>query len=231
MSRLRVCAVLRERPSRLPPGPSGGEMRLLDCGPLVVVAEAGPREQSVTADALITHDETIRSLAEQVEAVLPARFGWIVADEAALRLCLEPHQARLLEALALTDGREQMTLRVYGALAPVSETPTTPAGEKPGTRYLERKRTEAERRREVREIAPLRAALAPLVRAERVERHSPGGAGAASPAASVYHLVDRGRSAEYRAIVASLASEMAPLRTSVTGPWPPYAYAPEGLSS
>ena len=231
MTRLRICAVLRERPSRLPPGPSGGEIRLVECGPLVVAAEAEPRELPVTTEALVTHDATIRCLAEQVEALLPARFGWIAADEAALHRCLEPHRERLLEALALTAGREQMTLRVYGALAPVPETKAPPAGDRPGTRYLESRRAEAERRREILEIAPLCAALASLVRAERVERHSPASTGAVSPSASVYHLVDRGRAAEYRTIVASLESELAPLRTSVSGPWPPYAYAPEGLTT
>jgi len=234
VSRLRICGVLRERPSRLPAGPSGGTLRLVECGALVVAVEAEPGELALNAQALADHDATIRSLAAQVEAILPARFGWIASDEASLRSSLEPHGQRLLEALELTAGREQMTLRVYGPEARPPEAAPVPAlGEKPGTRYLAARRDEARRRREVREIAPLRPALSALVRAERVVRHLPAPprlSSAPSPVASVYHLVDRGRSSDYRAIVAGMAARLAPVRTTVTGPWPPYAYAPEGLA-
>jgi hypothetical protein len=225
LSRLRVCAVLRARPPRLPAGPSGGEIRLLDCGPLVVAAEAEPADLPVSAGALAAHDRVVRLLGDQVDAVLPARFGWI-AEEATLDRSLEPHRARLLEALELTAGREQMTLRLYGA-PPDDGAAAAPPEPWSGTAYLESKRSAARRRRELREIDPLREALSGLVRAERTEggpRLGPG------PFARVHHLVDRGQNAEYRRIVAAIAPRLAPLRTTVSGPWPPYAYAPSDLA-
>jgi hypothetical protein len=229
VSRLRVCAVLRDRPSVLPPGPSGGEIRLLECGPLVVAAEVDPADLPVSAEALATHDRVVRLLGDQVDAVLPARFGWIT-EESTLDTSLEPHRRSLLEALELTAGREQMTLRLYRAEA--TDATEGPSGDAPpsGTAYLERKRDEARRRREVKEIEPLREALAGLVHAERAERRSPAGCTVDRAFASVHHLVDRGRSADYRRVVAAAAPRIAPVRATVSGPWPPYAYAPADLA-
>jgi hypothetical protein len=192
-----------------------------------VAAEAEPGDLPVSAGALAAHDRVVRLLGEQVDAVLPARFGWI-AEEATLDRSLEPHRERLLEALELTAGREQMTLRLYGA------TPDDEAAAPPepgsGTAYLESKRSAARRRRELREIDPLREALSGLVRAERTEGGPRGGLLGPGPYARVHHLVDRGRDAEYRRIVADVAPRLGPVRTTVSGPWPPYAYAPPDLA-
>jgi Gas vesicle synthesis protein GvpL/GvpF len=226
LSRLRVCAVLRARPTWLPAGPSGGAIRLLDCGPLVVAAEAEPADLPVSAGALAAHDRVVRLLGDQVDAVLPARFGWI-AEEATLDRSLEPHRERLLDALELTAGREQMTLRLYGAPADEGSAPPEPSS---GTAYLESKRSAASRRRELREIDPLRDALSGLVRAERTEGGPRGGPLGPGPFARVHHLVDRGCDAEYRRIVAAVAPRLGPVWTTVSGPWPPYAYAPSDLA-
>jgi Gas vesicle synthesis protein GvpL/GvpF len=229
LSRLRVCAVLRARPSLLPPGPSGGEIRLLECGPLVVAAEVEPADLPVSAEALAAHDRVVRLLGDQVDAVLPARFGWI-AEEATLGSRLDPHRESLLEALDLTAGREQMTLRLYGAEGPGEAGEPPLDGPPSGTAYLERKRDEARRRREVREIGPLREALQGLVRAERAERRAPTERALDRAFARVHHLVDRGRAADYRRVVAATAPRLVPVRATVSGPWPPYAYAPADLA-
>jgi hypothetical protein len=241
---LRVCAITRERPARLPAGPAGGRLELLACGPLVVVAEAGGGELAPTPEALARHDETVRRLAEQVDALLPARFGWLAPDAAALADLLEPHAERLREALELTAGREQMTLRVFGE-PHVSAAAPEPAGAGAGTRYLLGKREAARRREQVPEIEPLRGALAALVRAERVQRSSgsrrsesgetpklggpPGPPDPPSLLVTVYHLVDRGGGVAYRAVVEEAAPRLEPARVTVSGPFAPYAFAPEGL--
>src|SRR5437588_580118 len=71
-------------------------------------------------------------------------------------------------------GREQMTLRVLGDAPAAVETPRDHAGDEtlgPGARYLTARRAEWRRAREAPELTPLRPALAPVVRAERVTRH------------------------------------------------------------
>jgi hypothetical protein len=234
MSRLRVCAVLRERPAVLPEGPSGRSLTLVDCGPLVIAAEAEPQEEPPTPESLARHDAVMRALSAQVPSLLPARFGWMAEDADSLRASVEPHRERLMEALDLAAGREQMTLRVYGPRPAATIGPPSPvASDRPGTRYLEARREEGLRRSEVPEIAPLRDALRPLVRAERVERHPPGGLPGRGPAlqhvATVHHLVDRGRAEDYRGALVALADRLAPVQVTVTGPWAAYAYAAQAL--
>jgi Gas vesicle synthesis protein GvpL/GvpF len=165
------------------------------------------------------HDATVRRLARGVHAVLPFRFGTVVAGRDELRRLLAPRAAALREALALVAGREQMTLRVFGAPGP--ERPRVDRARRPGgpgARYL----TARAREHAVPEIDPIRPALASFVRAERTERHR-------TPplVASVYHLVDRRRGAAYRAALRRAVRGAGGVRLRVTGPWPPYAFAPE----
>jgi hypothetical protein len=64
-------------------------------------------------------------------------------------------------------------------------------------------------------------ALAPLVRGERWERHD-----RPPLLTSVYHLVARESLDRYRTAVAA-AAESAGVRVTSSGPWPPYAFAPD----
>jgi hypothetical protein len=45
--------------------------------------------------------------------------------------------------------------------------------------------------------------------------------------ASVYHLIDRGAADAYRTAIEAAPQSTA--RIVATGPWPPYAFAPEAL--
>jgi hypothetical protein len=178
----------------------------------------------VSPTTLLAHDAVVRRLAAEVDAILPVRFGTLLHGERALADAIGERAPRLRAALALVAGREQMTLRVFGTAAPV-DAAETPAGERgPGARYLEARRRRARRAAEVPELAPLRPRLAPLVRAEHAERHD-----APPLLASVYHLIDRGGADAYREALAAGADALAPTRVSASGPWPPYAFAPERL--
>jgi hypothetical protein len=152
----------------------------------------------------------VRRVADGAQACLPARFGCIALDETSLSAALAAREAELAEALELVRSREQMTLRVHGELAGL------PSSAGPGTRYLEGRR----RATKLPELEPLRAALAGLVRAERVEPHEEPGL-----LASVYHLIDRGAAASYRRAVES--SAVGGLRVTLSGPWPAWSFAPE----
>jgi Gas vesicle synthesis protein GvpL/GvpF len=164
----------------------------------------------------------VRRLAAAVDAILPVRFGTLLDKDETLAEAIASRAPRFREALALVAGREQMTLRVFGEPAP--DVAITVSGLGPGAQYLEHRRRRARRDADVPELAPLRPLLAPLVRAEHARRH------AMPPLlASVYHLVDRGRSAAYLDAVAAGAAALAPTRAAATGPWPPYAFAPEAL--
>ncbi len=189
-------------------GAQGEPLRIIASGDLEAVCGDSP--PPVSAEALRAHEAAVRRIADEAQACLPARFGAAAADERAILGALGAREQELREALELVRGREQMNLRVHGAVA----APAAEGGR--GTRYLE------ERRRAIRlpELDPLRSSLSAVIRAERVEPHEQVGL-----IASVYHLIDRGASADYRRTVETTTLDG--LRVSLSGPWPPWSFAPE----
>jgi len=211
-------------------GASGEPLRSIESGALAAVAGESQGPPRPEPAALTAHDAVVRRLAEQFPALLPARFGQWLADEQTVIRQLAAHGPELTEALAKVAGCVQMTLRVYAreSAEPAGPSPQEPPletpGGGPGTRYMEQRRREAERERTLPEIAPLRDALRPLLRGERIERP------AAPPGrlrATAYDLIARDAAGAYSRIVA----ETAPLlgscwHVTTSGPWPPYAFTP-----
>ena len=225
MSDVYVYALLGDAPA---PDAGAGlrdePLRVVRVGDLLVAVGDMAESPAVSEATLRAHDAVIRRLADAVDAILPVRFGSLL-PESGLADVLGSRARELSEALAMVAGRQQMTLRVLGdASAPASVAPTAeiPGDAGPGARYLAARRAEWRRAREAPELEPLRPGLERLVKAERVTRHD-------TPPllASVYHLIDRGSSAEYRAAVERSASTG--VRVVATGPWPPYAFAPKAL--
>jgi hypothetical protein len=210
----------------LGPGLAGEPLRLLPCGPFAAVVGEPAALPPPNAGSLAAHDAVVRRLAERFAALLPARFGQALAGEAVLRERLAERERELRQALARVEGCVQMTLRVFAEdprRAPPEPEPAGEEGAGPGTRYL------AERLRALSlpEVAPLRQALRPLLRAERIERPSPPPAAArGSLVATAYDLVARADAAEYSKIVEEIAPRLTGYRVTATGPWPPYAFAP-----
>jgi hypothetical protein len=62
-----------------------------------------------------------------------------------------------------------------------------------------------------------------LVAAERIV------AGRETVMSTVYHLVERSRTAEYRQRAVAAGADLAAATVTVTGPWPAFAFAPELL--
>ncbi|HEX3529226.1 MAG TPA: GvpL/GvpF family gas vesicle protein [Thermoanaerobaculia bacterium] len=209
-------------------GLAGEPLRLIGGGPVCGVAGSLPEKPQPVPPALAAHDAVVRRLSEQIAALLPARFGQTLPDEQALTDWLAAHAPELAEALVQVAGCVQMTLRVYGeAQAMLPDVPDVPPAGGPGTRYLEQRRRETERERSLPEIAPLREALRPLLKAERIERPvSPAAAGRLR--ATAYDLIARGASDDYARIVAAVSSDgrLAGWHVAASGPWPPYAFAP-----
>ena len=172
-----------------------------------------------SAPALRRHDAVIRRLARAVPAVLPIRFGTAVADLATLDRLLAPRAPALRRALARVKGREQMTLRVFGTIAPAVERPA-PLGR--ARHPLSGRAAPPVAAGRARRRAAARRARRDLIRDERVEPSE-----APPLLASVYHLVDRGHSRAYRRAVKEVACRLADVRVVSSGPWAPYAFAPD----
>jgi hypothetical protein len=225
MSPLYLYAVLAEAPSGPPlRGLAGEPLRFVACEGVVAAVGELPEAPPLEASALAGHDAAVRRLASATPGLLPARFGTVAEDEGGLREGLRERVPALRDALEAVRGCEQMTLRFSskdGAPAPEASAPGPEAG--PGRRYLEARREAVGDARRLPEVARVLDALAPLVRGERLERHQ-----RPPLVASAYHLVPRERVEEYRAALAAVAETPA-LRVTVSGPWPPYAFAPGAM--
>jgi hypothetical protein len=195
---------------------------LVPVGRLVAIAGSLPGRPSADAETLKKQDAVVRRLAGLFAALLPVRFGESVAEEAAVAAKIAPRESELTTALELVRGCVQMTLRIFGEADPMPEPAPARAGG-PGARYLEARRQEQAALRSLPEIAPLSRALRPLLRAERIERQAAG-----PLLGTAYHLVPREGTAAYLAAVEEARGRIGGRRIAATGPWPPYAFAPEG---
>jgi Gas vesicle synthesis protein GvpL/GvpF len=222
MSLLYLYALVGERPrGEIGRGLRRERLELLPGRGYHVVVGRMAAPPAAAPDALRRHDATVRRIAATVDAILPIRFGSTAADEGTAARLLAPRALELAGRLVHVRGHEQMTLRVFGPRrAPKGRATVSAAAAAlgPGARYL------AERMRlrdsaDAPELDPIRPLLEGLVADERVQRH-------ATPplVASVYHLVPRALRAQYRTRVTRAADRLAPLRVTVSGPWPPYAF-------
>jgi len=218
-------------------------MRLVTAGSVSAVVAECDVKTPITARALRAHDAAVRKVARVAPAVLPARFGTIVESESSVVGLIERWSADLSEALALVEGREQMTIRVFAAPGSAVGPARGAVGRKnatgrrsgtartavedevedpghPGTRYLVRRARE-QAPAPAPELDVLREVLGPIVTAERIVRHDRG-----PLILTAYHLIPRGEAPSYRRLLRRHATE-AGWRMVASGPWPPYGFVPE----
>jgi hypothetical protein len=223
MTVLYLYALVDGEPSGpLGEGLAGEPLRLVRSGGSSAVVGDLDEPPRPDRDILQAQDAVVRRLAEIFPALLPARFGEAFADEAVLGDRIAGQASGIAESLALVRGCVQMTLRVFGDSDPV-DPQEEPAGG-PGARYLEARRRESERSRSLPEIDPLREALRPLLRAERIERREAG-----RLLGTAYHLVLRNQAGAYLDALQKAGESLGGRRVSASGPWPPYAFGPEAL--
>lgn len=192
----------------------GRPLRTLSIDGIDVVVEPEDAGRVLTTEALEAQHAVVVKLAARAPALLPARFGSL-SDEAALRRVVAAHRREILRALAHVRNRDQMTIRVFGT----PEAPAAPGPASSGAEFLRRRREQA--RYEPPEVADIRRVLAPYVAGERVVP------GERTLRVTVFHLVARRRRSTYLSRASTLQQILAPHRVTVTGPWPPFAFAPE----
>jgi hypothetical protein len=207
VSSLYLYAIVEKRPRA-----SLGTLGVVRAGGVHVVFERGGVREPNAAN-LRKHDRVVRRIARECSAVLPFRFGSVVADRDSLRSLLEPISPAIERALDLVRDATQFTIRVYGKPAPRKR---AQPGAGPGTKFL----AERLRRQQVPEIDAVTRATKPFVRAARTHRHD-----RPPLVASVYHLVARSDARRYRAALNAAAKALGAVRIDVSGPWPPYAFS------
>jgi hypothetical protein len=161
--------------------------------------------------ALWTQERVVRALMDR-GAVLPMRFGTLLADEAALVEALTARREEFMAGLERVRGRVELGLRVVADRLPA---PRRNADS--GRAYL-LDRVEEHRRAE-QAARDVHAPLARLACESRVRRRT-----AAPTLFAADYLVERDDAAAFRAEVERTAAVVPGVRAVCTGPWPPYGF-------
>ena len=192
---------------------------------VVAVIERRAAPPEATETELRSQHAVVTAIFNRMEDLLPVRFGaWLDREE--LSSIVAKQERAIGDALELVRGRVQMTIRFLAAARPAREDQRPRQQTGTGTEYLQSRRN-AEQWMPDDAIA-LRGAVSDLVVAERVHPGSIGSAGSFDSARvrqipSLYHLIARDA-------VTAYATATLPYRSAtvtVTGPWPPFAFAPD----
>src|SRR5262245_45201007 len=190
-------------------GLAGEQLRTITLGPVAaIVGDVTVRPRPTVAN-LLRYDRILAELWAQHGALLPVRFGTILADASELDHAVTLRGATLRRRLAVVRNRAQMTVLVPIPYPTRRRAPRRRAHS--GAEYL-RARAAA---RDVPQFAQLRPAVRRWVRDERMQMRG--------SIATVYHLVPRGAADRYRSALERAARE-AGIRLRVLGPRLPYAF-------
>ena len=199
-------------------GLNGRPLRGVADEPLIaVVSDYEGADPEPTAAGMAAYEGIVRRLMDR-GAILPARFGSVLADESEVRALLRRRRKDLLSRLRRVRGAVEIGLRASWRDG-VRARPDAPS--QSGTSYL---RDRLELRQNARRVAgkldPL-SAIALSARRRLVPRPD-------VPVLDAY-LVDGGRVDEFVALVEQLDGALEDVELVCTGPWPPYSFA-EGAS-
>ena len=230
MKQLVYC-ILRARPrgqERLPAGVAGAAVSFVSAADLVAAVSRVP-DSSPALDAAraVAYARVIAALAAN-RAVLPLRYGCLLASAAQVRELLRARRAEFAALLGEFDGCVEMGLRV---LLPVAADPTADCpsrGTKPrsGAAYLAGRgaayaRRDAERESIAATGTNLRCAFDPLC----VQSCASARAVGDKLLVSLHFLVRREQVGAFRGRFRQLQAQHTQ-RMLLTGPWAPYNFVP-----
>ncbi len=169
------------------------------------------------------HDDVVREVHRRA-AVLPLRFGTVLAGPEAVHLLLERSAGETRARLDHVEGHAEWGVRV-------STRPTRAAGgpaDRSGAAYLTRRRDELAAAATALRSSTRAAEAVHQQLAERATDHvvRPGSAGD-DLVVDVAYLVPVATAAAFTERFAELAGQHR-LRLDLTGPWPPYSFARTG---
>jgi gas vesicle protein GvpL/GvpF len=217
-----VFALVDALPSRSAGKGLSGPLSIRELGAAFLVVERRADVPPIAFGSLKKHQDVVVRLAKQVPAILPVRFGTLLEPEH-LDEALQERDVEIAEAFDVVRDRVQFTWRSRGdrgsgignrASGATRNLPTS------GAEYLQRA-ARAAHPAPPAAFRALRSALAPLM---VQQRYQPAARGIPE---AVYHLVEKTRVDRYVA-AADAVMKTNPALT-VTGPFPPFAFAPEIL--
>ena len=216
-----VFALVDAMPSRSAGKGLTGPLAIRKLAGAFVVVERRADVPPIEFGSLKKHQDVVVRLAKQVPAILPVRFGTLLEPEH-LEESVQERDAEIAEAFDVVRDRVQFTWRLRGRGSGTGDrgSGATRNLPKSGAEYLRR----AARAANPAPPAAFRALRSTLGSLIVQQRYQPATAG--SPEAA-YHLVEKSRVDRYAAAADALMKKKPPV--TVTGPFPPFAFAPEIL--
>jgi hypothetical protein len=221
-----VYAVCDSSPAGLDAVRGIGERRPSARGHAGVAAVFSETERGATpptAENVWRHEQVVERLMGD-QAVLPARFGTVLADTGALDEVLAHNLDRLTEALNRVRGCVELGVRV---LAPPKQATAATHDVATGRSYLQ-SRLEADRARRHDEAQA--AGVASRLH-EQLRAGARDGTMRVLPSPQFLmtgaYLVPRRRAENFRRRVVDAGRVDPALRLLCTGPWPPYHFVPK----
>ena len=181
-----------------------------DDGVALVASRHASRPPVPTAETLWRYEEVVEHLMAR-QAILPARFGSVLADEEEARSALRTRRDELRRGIDRVRGAVELGIR-----ATWSEAPVRPPAHS-GTEYMLGQLDVHRRAQRAAEIVAPLGALARDSKVKVLPRQS-------IPLLAAY-LVDRDRTEEFIARAAELDDGFEDGQLLCTGPWPPYSFA------
>jgi len=199
-------------------GLEDASVQRVDIVGLTLATSQHATEPAGTNEAVLRHAHVVDALATSTH-LLPARFGTVFADRAALERETTARSPALRVALERVRACAEIGLRILSAEdhSGQEEHSPSPTG---GADYLRARLREEKQRRLVAES--LHGALARHAR-DSTRRPSAGGRLLLDAA----YLVPAADVEEFRQEVGELGNSHPELALVCTGPWPPYSFAPE----
>ena len=211
----------------LPPGLGGRQVQQVSCHSLsALVSDIDTAHLVGNASNALVHHAVVQAALQRSAAVMPCRFGTLLADEEQLLTLFRTHYAVLAAELArLRDKLEVGVQAIFSGSTAETEPALGAEGLTPGTRYLLVKKRHSEARRAVCDQAErcaqaLNAATTPWwAEVQAQQRHLDQGL-----LLSLCYLVPRHQVAAFRHTYEQFRSRSPQLKLLYTGPWPPYSF-------
>src|SRR3954451_4800516 len=175
-----------------------------------------------TEPDLWAHERVVEQLMEGA-AVLPMRFGSMLADEAELATTFHERRGEWESILTRVRGAVELAVRAtIDGENGSADAPEVPDGG-PGTNYMLARLVQTRRRADV--SARIHEPLAKIARESAVRMTTTGRLPSPRPLLAAAYLVDSERIASFRGLVAELDHKVAEATIACTGPWPPYSFS------
>ena len=217
----------------LPRGLGGREVHPLSCQNIsALVSDMAAAHLVGNVSNALEHQAVVQAAVQLSPAVMPCRFGTLLADEAQVLALLQQHYAACeAELTRLRDKLEVGVQAIFSGSTGATEPAPGAASLTEGTAYLLAKRRQSEASRIWRDQAEsvaqaLNAATAPLwVEVQAQQRRLEHGL-----LLSLCYLVQRHQVSAFRRTYEQFRSRSPQHQLLYTGPWPPYSFTAIDLS-